>query len=315
MSAIEEAVLNQLSKFPELNRIERGYVHQVERGETRIFFRPTTKIATDLGLCATAIIESTFGEYFSSIDDESLARLNRRSCHGGFFTESGRLGIRASFCIYEKEPAEHLVSMLLLQAMGEQLALGFATAHTEWAPETLPGNRANLEFPRKWAQPPSMAHFEASVQRFNERGFVSTLGDHGIVLEVPLADGPRSIMIDRSAETALLHVSIDVPHPLAGVGYLATIALPIDPSRESIPGWCNRLNEEENQMQDFVPRFGAWAARGAGSELVYSMFWPSDRANEGLEATIMTWLVVRTLWLRDRYWSPGKGLVRDSIRG
>jgi hypothetical protein len=46
-------------------------------------------------------------------------------------------------------------------------------------------------------------------------------------------------------------------------------------------------------------------------ELVYSLFWPTDRSYDGgLPSTIMNWLVTRTMWLQKRYWEPGVGLVR-----
>ena len=64
-------------------------------------------------------------------------------------------------------------------------------------------------------------------------------------------------------------------------------------------------------MQDFVPRLGAWGMRSLDSELVYSLFWPTDRSDTGLPMTIMNWLVTRTMWLGERYWKPSVGLVRE----
>jgi hypothetical protein len=46
------------------------------------------------------------------------------ACFGSFFTENGRLGIRATYCIYDKEPAARWVAIALLRAMGEQLLPG-----------------------------------------------------------------------------------------------------------------------------------------------------------------------------------------------
>jgi hypothetical protein len=54
---------------------------------------------------------------------------------------------------------------------------------------------------------------------------------------------------------------MSVAHPIAGVGYTATIALPIDPPSANIPAFCRELNEAERAMQDFVPRLGAWGMR------------------------------------------------------
>ena len=172
--------------------------------------------------------------------------------------------------------------------------------------------RANLEYPRRWAEPQDPQVVRRDYKQFRERGLVSTRGVHGLVLEVPLGGDSPSRMFDPKAETALLKVSTDVPHPLAGVGYAATIALPYDPASADIPSWCRRLNDAENAMQDFVPRLGAWAMRSLDRELVYSLFWPTDRSDTGLPRTIMNWLVTRTMWLQERYWEPGVGLVPAS---
>ena len=241
-------------------------------------------------------------------DLAGLARLNRRCCFGHFFDVDGRLGIRASFCVYEKEPAAQWVTLILLRAMGEQLALGYGIAQSELMPSTLAGNRANLEYPRRWETRPDPAAFESSAEHFRQRGLISTRGPHGLVLEVPLDNGSPSRMLDPKAETALLHVSHDVPHPLAGVGYVATIALPIDPRSADIPPWCARLNAAEFIMQDFVPRLGAWGMRGVDNELVYSFFLPATTTSRSVEANIMNWNVQRVLWLKQRFWQPGLGL-------
>ena len=51
--------------------------------------------------------------------------------------------------------------------------------------------------------------------------------------------------------------------------------------------------------------------RSLDHELVYSLFWPTDRSDTGLPRTIMNWLVTRTMWRQERYWEPGFGLVRQ----
>ena len=206
--------------------------------------------------------------------------------------------------------------MQLLKAMGEQLALGYGILQTEVFENTLAANRSNLEYPRCWLEAPNANGLSESAKQFTQRGFVSTIGAHGLVLEVPLdADGAPSRMIDPAAETALLRVSIDTPHPLAGVGYVATIALPYDPPDSEIPVWCRFLNEEEHKMQDFVPRLGAWGMRALNREMVYSMFWPTDQAASMHHGSIMNWMVQRTIWLRGRYWSPGVGLAKARANG
>jgi hypothetical protein len=315
MSIIEEVVLKELAKHDELEAFQRGFRRQQGDDETRLWFQHTTTVADDYGLCATAFVETVFSERLRAPSDVSLARVNRRAAFGSFCAENERLKIRASYCIYEKEPASRWVAILLLRAMGEQLALGYGIVQSEFVEGTLPGNRANLEYPRRWAEAPDPHFLKESAKRFTQRGLISTLGPHGLVLEVPLDDGQPSRMISPTAETALLHVSIDTPHPLAGVGYLATIALPYDPPSDTIPDWCHFLNQEEHKMQDFVPRLGAWGMRGLNNELVYSMFWPTDRADNQLDGTIMNWMVQRTSWLKNRYWSAGAGLTKERVDG
>ena len=65
-------------------------------------------------------------------------------------------------------------------------------------------------------------------------------------------------------------------------------------------------------MQDFVPRLGAWGMRSLDSELVYSMFWPTDRAENTLAGTIMNWMIQRNFWIREHYWTAGKGLAEST---
>jgi hypothetical protein len=311
MSEIEDLVLGELSKACEMEAIERGFAWQRGEDVTRLWFKPTTVLPDEFGLCATAVVETVFRERLPAPAAPELARLNRRACFGSFFTDNGRLGIRATYCIYDKEPAARWVAIALLRAMGEQLALGYGIAQSEWLPETLAGNRANLEYRRRWAEPQDPQVFDVIASQFRQRGLVSTRGAHGLVLEVTLGGESPSRMFDPKAETALLHVSTDVPHPIAGVGYAATIALPYDPASAEIPSWCSWLNDAESAMQDFVPRLGAWGMRSLDSELVYSLFWPTDRSDRGLPSTIMNWLVKRTMWLKKRYWQSGVGLVRQ----
>jgi hypothetical protein len=315
MSIIEELVLGELAKHKELQPFERGFHWQRGDDATRLWFQPTTVKADDFGLCATAFIETVFSERWPALEDAALARLNRRAVFGSFFSEGGRLGIRASFCIYEKEPAANWVATVLLRAMGEQLALGYGIAQSELIESSLASNRSNLEYPRRWIDAPKPEALTATAERFTRRGLISTHGPHGLVLEVPLAESAPSRLVSATAETALLHVSVDTPHPLAGVGYAATIALPYDPLDRDIPFWCRFLNEQENKTQDFVPRLGAWGMRGVTQELVYSMFWPTNQDNSTLDSTIMNWMVTRTWWLKHLYWAPGIGLAKVKIDG
>ena len=60
---------------------------------------------------------------------------------------------------------------------------------------------------------------------------------------------------------------------------------------------------------------GAWGVRSAKTELVYSMFWPTDGTDGQFDRTIMNWMVLRTLWIKRRYWSAGEGLTHERRDG
>jgi hypothetical protein len=172
----------------------------------------------------------------------------------------------------------------------------------------LRASRASLEYPRKWTQPPDLAEFEGAAEHFRQNGFVTTADAGGLFLEVALAAGPASRTIEPSAETALLHVTTDVKHPLAGVGYLCTIALPLNPPAAQQASWCAYLNEREHEQQDFIPRLGAWGLRGVNMDLAYGIFLPITYASSSLPLTLMNWMVQRTLWLKLNYWTAGRSL-------
>jgi hypothetical protein len=307
MSRVEEIIHEQL-RGQGLEKLPNGYRHSLPQGTTDLTFEPATHPAGDFGLCAIATIETRFIKGMPAFLPRDIARLNRRAVFGNFLMDDGSIGAKLTFSVYEKEPAYTWVARILLTALGAQLACGIGFAQSELSDELLRANRANLEYPRKWVQPPEAAAFDAAAERFRQAGLVATRGPHGLVLEVPLAPGAPSRMIDGCAETALLHVSVDVPHPLAGVGYTATIALPFDPPASEIADWSTYLNEREHERQDFVPRLGAWGIRGARNQLVYSMFWPTTHADSTMHSTMMNWMVRRVLWLKSNFWVAGQGL-------
>jgi hypothetical protein len=314
VSRIQELVWGKVGDHPEVVPIEEGFQWQRGDDATNLWFEPRHGPDHDSKLSGVACIETIFGPRFSAPGADDLARLNRRACFGNYFSANGRLRMRASYCIYDNEPAAEWVAFALMRAMGEQLSLGAAVAYSEFDPASLAVNRANLVYPRSWASPPDASTFESTAATFRQSGFISTPGPRGMVLEVPMASGGGSRMLTPGAETALLRVSTDVPHPIAGVGYSATIALPFDPASGGIAAWCKDLNAAEHTLQDFVPRLGAWGMRSLDKELVYSVFWPTDKADEGLPFTIMTWMIHRTLWIRSTYWAAGSGLAKSGGR-
>jgi hypothetical protein len=312
MSEIETLVLNQLQAHSELIATNRGVIWHRGDDKTCLKFVPATNIG-QRDLHSIAHVKTTFGKLGQSWSADAIAHLNKRSCFGYFSHEDGHLQLNASFSIFEHEPASTWIAGVLLRALGEQLALGFGIAQSFAHPELLPLNRANLEYPRDWKTPPLTAIFEATAASFCDRGLASTAGNGVLVAEVPMAKGPPSRLMDSKAETALLKVSTNVRHPLAGCGYAATVVLPYDPAPALLPAICDRLNKLEEGPEDFVPRFGAWGIRSIDTELVYSFFWPTDYADSTLLGTIMNWMVLRTVWLRENHWQPGVGISMEGL--
>jgi len=307
-SKIEALVLRHLSQFPKLVKIDRGVESTVPQGKTTLTFGDSSDIFDARSPCSIAEIETIFTGQLANLDEVTLAGLNRRTIWGNFFERDGQLGLRLSCSIYQDEPAAEWIASLLMQGLGEQLAVGFGNIKAYLSPNNLPHSRANLEFPRSWANLFEPGCFSAAAKQFSDQGWVSTGQESSFTLEVPMGPGGASRMIEKSAETALLRVDVGVPHPLAGVGYFGSIALPINPKADDIPAISCRLNALEHELADFPPRFGAWATRCTGKELVYAVFLPNVRADSGIPKTMMAWLVRRALWLRDEIWEPRHGV-------
>jgi hypothetical protein len=165
--------------------------------------------------------------------------------------------------------------------MGEQLALGYGILQSEFIESTLAGNRSNLEYPQRWTNAPDPQVLTASAKRFTDWGLISTHGPHGLVLEVPMDDGAPPRLVSPAAETALLHVSVDTPHPLAGVGHPywgGGLLCPLSWLPESVvrvedsPVEVNAMNKWENLIAD-TPTFGGWCSDG--DKLVFAQFLPN----------------------------------------
>lgn len=310
LSSVEGIIAAQLANQP-VESISDGYRHVVEPGVTELTFRPATGAQGQFELCAIATVETWFLRDMPDFSEAEIARLNRRSAFGNFYRSDDGLRVKLTFSIYRQEPAAHWVAELLLTALGHQLAFGIAAAEAELSGELLRANRANLEYPQSWACPVTQEQLAACAARFREAGFASTSGSHNLVLEVPLVEGGWTRVLEPTSETALIQAHTAIRHPIAGVGYLGTIALPIDPPPDEVTWWCRHLNAMEHDQQDFVPRLGAWSIRGTNDRLAYALFWPTDRGDVNAVSNIAGWLVQRTQWLRERFWVPGTGLHRS----
>lgn len=310
MSRVEEIVATHLAGHP-VERISDGYRYTLASGVTDLTFRPAAGPRGPFELSAIATVDTRYQSGMPNFTQYALAKLNRRSIFGSFYRGDDSVRSKLTFSIYTKEPAAEWVAELLLTAFGHQLACGIGIAQAELSDELLRANRANLEYPRTWERSVAPEELENCAARFRQAGFVSTVGPYGLVMEVPLAEGGKSRMIDPTSETALLHVSTAVRHPMAGVGYLGTIALPFNPIPQQLTQWCEYLNAQEHEQLDFVPRLGAWGVRGLNDEVVYALFWPTDQGAAGKLSNIANWLIQRTLWVKDAFWVPGVGLQRS----
>ena len=308
MSQVSDVIREQM-EGQVVETLPNGYRWVLPAGHTDLVISPAHIENNEWGLCEVVTITSVFKEGSYDLTQANIAYINRRSAFGSFHVQNGTLTCKQSISIYEDEPAYNWYANIILTALGSQLPFGIGQIQSEYSDEHLSANRANLEYPRQWQNEPPSEAFDRAADQFQSMGLVSTRGSHGLVLEVPLSeDSAPSRMIEASAETAMLHVSIDTPHPLAGVGYLSTIALPIDPPDQEIVEIANKLNELEHEELDFVPRLGAWAIRGLGDQLVYSMFWATPQSDESMHSTMMNWMLQRTFWLRDNFWVSGEGL-------
>ncbi len=202
-----------------------------------------------------------------------------------------------------------MAAFFILEAFGKQQAFGVSEALSRVSEEHFKQNRGVLGSTRTWETPIPPEEFQAAAELFNNNGFASTAAEGGFVLEVPLSGGIPTRMMDISAQTALLRVMTNVPHPVVGAGYLTTIALPLNPAKSEIIEVANTLNSLEFQQGDFVPRFGAWGVRLLGGDLVYSSFLQTSERYGDLHQTMMNWNIRRTLWLRENYWNPERGVV------
>ena len=308
-SQVEEIVASQLITA-DLDR-SKGYYEFVGRGCTSTLkFLPCELDCGDFSLVSIAEITTVFESgSFPDFDEAGIQELNGGSTYGAYFLVDGNLTISAQFSIYEEEPATRLAAYMILEAFGGQKAFGYAQPRSEISEDIFRQSRTYLEMPRQWSDPVTVDEFRAAADVFTHHGLVSTGFDGGFTLEIPLSGELPSRMLDHRAQTALLKVSTNISHPLAGTGYLCTIALPVDPLESQIVNCSHSLNTLELKQDDFVPRFGAWGTRLLGTELVYSSFFPSSRRFGDLHQTMMSWNVTRTRWLRDNYWDPDYGVV------
>jgi hypothetical protein len=312
-SEVEERIHKALARHP-LERIEHGYrlVHPQGAGISILRLLPANVVRDELQVVSIAEIVADYDSAgLPSFHATGVQRLNSWAVHGAYHLDGGRLRQTAQYSIYSNEPAVHLATQSILNAFGGQLPLGRSTALATTSAAVLKQQRAHHGIPGRWPKPLDEEALTAATATLQQRGLAASNSATAVWAEFPLSGDCPSRAIDPQAETALLQVNMGIPHPIAGAGYLATIALPLTQAPVNSAEICARLNALELEEIDFVPRLGAWGLHTSNDLPGYCCFIPSTEPLGELHTTIMWWCVRRAAWLRERFWAPKVGLQLD----
>jgi hypothetical protein len=315
-SEVEERIHKALARHP-LERTEHGYrlVHPQGAGVSLLRLLPANVVRGELQVVSVAEIVAEHGSAgLPAFHAIGVQRLNSWSVHGAYHLDNGRLRQTAQYSIYANEPAVHLATQSILNAFGGQLPLGRSTALATASAAALKQQRAHHAIPGRWPKPLEEDALTAVTTTLRQRGLAASNDATAMWAEFPLSGDCPSRAIDPQAETALLQVTVGVPHPIAGAGYLATISLPLTQAPVDSAEICARLNALELEEIDFVPRLGAWGLHTSGDLPGYCCFIPSAEPMGELHMTLMWWCVKRAAWLRERFWEAKVGLQLDAGR-
>lgn len=238
-----------------------------------------------------------------------VQRLNTMAVHGAYDLRNGRLYQTAQVSVRASEPRVHFVVQTILNAFGAQFPIGRSVALMITSPDVQEQQRAHHAMPRDWTQTVNQEALNAAAAQLRERGLPAANDASRLWAELKLGGDCPSRAIDPKAETALLQVNAGMIHPIAGTGYLATIALPYAEPPADAAEICRKLNALEFAQADFVPRLGAWGLHGAGDTPGYNCFIPRAEPEDGLPLVMLWWCALRAAWLRDTLWSAGEGIV------
>ncbi len=313
-SEVEDRIHKALQSHP-LEKIDLGYRRVHETGSSTLRLLPMNEFHDGLQLVAVAEIDTKYnpGAGFPSFHPTGLQRLNAMAVHGAYHLNSGKLRQTARYSLYANEPAVHFATQCILNAFGGQLPIGRSTALATTSAAALEQQRAHHALPRQWQKPLDEAALKATTTALQQRGLAASNNATAVWAELPLSGDCPSRSIDPQAETALLHVNVGIAHPIAGAGYLATIALPPAPATPDFAELCRRLNAMELGLSDFVPRLGAWGLQGAEDRPGYSCFIPCAEPWGDLHLILMWWCARRAAWIRERLWAAKVGLQLDAL--
>jgi len=319
-SEVEQRIHRALGAHP-LERLEEGYrlVHPGGVGVSTLRLVPVNPGDARAGAGAGAVtVAQVLAEYaperVPAFHAAGVQRLNAMAVHGAY--ERGGDGVlrqTAQFSIHADEPGVHLAVQTVLNAFGGQFPIGLSVALATASGDALERQRAHHGMTREWRKPVEAGALSEATNLLRERGLAASHDQTAVWAELALSGDCPSRSIDPLAETAVLQVDTKVPHPIAGVGYLATISLPLAVAPEDAAEVCRRLNSVELAQVDFVPRLGAWGLHGPNAVVAYSCFMPDVEFSPSLPMSLMWWLTIRAAWLRDRFWKSGRGLTPDAF--
>jgi hypothetical protein len=312
LSRVEKIVAEQLANQPS-EAIPNGHRYRLASGITELTFRPVVSGPTPSDVSHIATVETQFVEDMPDFSQAELERLNRRSAFGNFYRADDGIRSKATYSIYKDEPNPQWVAFILLIAFVQQQRLGLGIAQADLSDELGRANRASLNYPRNWTRSVPQDAFKAFADDLWGAGYASSTQSDGLTVNIKLAEDSSSCL--QTSETALLHITTGIRHPLAGAGYLGTIELPFDPPQQHIIEWSEYLNEQEHKQEDFPPRLGAWGLRGLANKLVYVLFIPADEGDANVVWALTNWLIMRTLWIKRAFWQAGSGLHRPGAEG
>jgi hypothetical protein len=119
------------------------------------------------------------------------------------------------------------------------------------------------------------------------------------------ATGGVSLQTPFGADTALLSLRHDIPHPALGSGLLGTIRLPVMQSQTDSAQACMWLNHLASTSWTDAPIHGTWHPQATSQGRycpAYGAFIPNALYSEGLATNLALWNLSLTRWARQAVW-------------
>jgi hypothetical protein len=217
--------------------------------------------------------------------------MNHFAALGAVSVDRGRPVVGSRLTIFEAEvndhvwPQLHRPLLLLATFLGARPILGRLRRAV-----TKDGSANEAS---EWSE----RDFARVEQRLSRQCFCNA-GPDGITAELGLAPGAVSSMAGN-ANTALIQLQANQPHPDLGGGLLCTVQMPRGfSSSERLQEVCSLLNTLEMAAQDLVPHFGAWCKGKRGNNPAYVSFYPNvlHSLAPGIAVNAAIWAMGRAGW-------------------